>query len=389
MSSPTSSTCAPTTPARWSSWSPPRSWSCGSRSSSMSGRPRRTPCARTGCRSRVDALKRSVRELEALNASWTPLAQLTPAQFNSYRAALGEGSGFQSAMYRRMEFLLGDKSASMLVPHRGAPRVHAELEKALARAEPVRRGAAAARPARPRGAAVRARPRPVAEVRAVPRGRGRLDGDLRRPRAVRRTRPARRGADRRRRAGVALAQRPPRRHPARDGLEDRHRRLRRGRLAGEAGARRTCSPSCGRRAAMSETFAARAAALDAADELADLRKLFTLDDGVYLDGNSLGALPRHVPARVAGRRHPRSGASCASGPGTRAAGGPRPSGSATGSPRSSGRPPDRSSSAIRRASTSSRPSSPRAGWRRRGATRSSSTRRRSPRTGTSPSPPPG
>ncbi|MEU6573342.1 tryptophan 2,3-dioxygenase family protein [Streptomyces sp. NPDC046805] len=79
----------------------------------------------------IDALKRSVRELEALNASWKPLAQLTPAQFNSYRSALGEGSGFQSAMYRRMEFLLGEKSASMLVPHRGAPRAHAELEKAL------------------------------------------------------------------------------------------------------------------------------------------------------------------------------------------------------------------------------------------------------------------
>lgn len=79
----------------------------------------------------IDALKRSVRELEALNASWKPLGQLTPQQFNSYRSALGEGSGFQSAMYRRMEFLLGDKSASMLVPHRGAPRVHAELGKAL------------------------------------------------------------------------------------------------------------------------------------------------------------------------------------------------------------------------------------------------------------------
>ncbi|MFF6997688.1 tryptophan 2,3-dioxygenase family protein [Streptomyces sp. NPDC008313] len=79
----------------------------------------------------VAALKRSVRELDALNASWRPLGQLTPAQFNSYRSALGEGSGFQSAMYRRMEFLLGEKSASMLVPHRGAPRVHAELEKAL------------------------------------------------------------------------------------------------------------------------------------------------------------------------------------------------------------------------------------------------------------------
>lgn len=79
----------------------------------------------------IDALKRSVRELEALNASWKPLGGLTPQQFNSYRSALGEGSGFQSAMYRRMEFLLGEKSASMLVPHRGAPRVHAELEKAL------------------------------------------------------------------------------------------------------------------------------------------------------------------------------------------------------------------------------------------------------------------
>lgn len=77
------------------------------------------------------ALKRSTYELKSLNASWEPLAHLTPAQFNSYRAALGDGSGFQSAMYRRMEFLLGDKSASMLVPHRGAPRVYAELEKAL------------------------------------------------------------------------------------------------------------------------------------------------------------------------------------------------------------------------------------------------------------------
>lgn len=81
----------------------------------------------------LDALRRSVRELEALNASWKPLGQLTPVQFASYRSALGEGSGFQSAMYRRFEFLLGEKSASMLVPHRGAPRAYAELEKALYR----------------------------------------------------------------------------------------------------------------------------------------------------------------------------------------------------------------------------------------------------------------
>jgi tryptophan 2,3-dioxygenase len=83
-------------------------------------------------RGALAALKRSTYELHALNASWEPLAHLTPAQFNSYRSALGEGSGFQSAMYRRLEFLLGEKSRSMLVPHRGAPRVHDELEKALA-----------------------------------------------------------------------------------------------------------------------------------------------------------------------------------------------------------------------------------------------------------------
>ncbi|MER6135282.1 kynureninase [Streptomyces sp. NPDC001815] len=46
------------------------------------------------------------------------------------------------------------------------------------------------------------------------------------------------------------------------------------------------------------SYAARAAALDAVDELGKLRAQFVLDDTVYLDGNSLGALPRSVPGRV-------------------------------------------------------------------------------------------
>ncbi len=48
---------------------------------------------------------------------------------------------------------------------------------------------------------------------------------------------------------------------------------------------------------MSE-LVSKAGALDAADELAGIRKQFVLDDAVYLDGNSLGALPANVPGRV-------------------------------------------------------------------------------------------
>ncbi|MFC9495639.1 kynureninase [Streptomyces sp. NPDC056982] len=48
-------------------------------------------------------------------------------------------------------------------------------------------------------------------------------------------------------------------------------------------------------------LAEKALELDAADELGKLRERFVLDDAgdtVYLDGNSLGALPAHVPGRV-------------------------------------------------------------------------------------------
>ncbi|TXS30667.1 kynureninase [Streptomyces sp. ms191] len=50
---------------------------------------------------------------------------------------------------------------------------------------------------------------------------------------------------------------------------------------------------------MSETLREDALLRDADDPLGKLRERFTLDDAVYLDGNSLGALPAHVPARMA------------------------------------------------------------------------------------------
>src|SRR4051794_5908813 len=63
----------------------------------------------------------------------------------------------------------------------------------------------------------------------------------------------------------------------------------------------TCSRSCGRRAPMSDTaseLAFKAHELDAGDELAGVRARFVLDEAVYLDGNSLGALPAAVRGRV-------------------------------------------------------------------------------------------
>ena len=53
-----------------------------------------------------------------------------------------------------------------------------------------------------------------------------------------------------------------------------------------------------------DQFRANVAALDAADPLAPFRARFALPDHViYLDGNSLGALPRDTPARVASVMH--------------------------------------------------------------------------------------
>lgn len=82
-------------------------------------------------RAAVRTLRRSDLHLQGLNAAWRPIARMTPGEFNSFRDALGEGSGFQSGVYREMEFLLGEKSRSMLVPHRAVPKLHDALEELL------------------------------------------------------------------------------------------------------------------------------------------------------------------------------------------------------------------------------------------------------------------
>lgn len=76
-------------------------------------------------------LRRAALHLEGLNAAWQGLRWMTPAEFNRFRDRLGEGSGFQSAMYRRLEFLLGLRDAALIRPFRRQTEVHAELTEAL------------------------------------------------------------------------------------------------------------------------------------------------------------------------------------------------------------------------------------------------------------------
>jgi tryptophan 2,3-dioxygenase len=62
---------------------------------------------------------------------WAVLETLTPSEYEQFRWALGTSSGFQSAQYRAIEFLLGNKAPEMLDVFRHDPVVHAELDALL------------------------------------------------------------------------------------------------------------------------------------------------------------------------------------------------------------------------------------------------------------------
>lgn len=62
---------------------------------------------------------------------WSVLETLTPNEYLQFRHVLGPASGFQSPQYRAIEFLLGNKDADALLPHRHTPAVHASLEALL------------------------------------------------------------------------------------------------------------------------------------------------------------------------------------------------------------------------------------------------------------------
>jgi tryptophan 2,3-dioxygenase len=58
---------------------------------------------------------------------WAVLETLTPSEYEAFRPTLASSSGFQSAQYRAIEFLLGNKSARMLDVFRHDAATHAEL----------------------------------------------------------------------------------------------------------------------------------------------------------------------------------------------------------------------------------------------------------------------
>ncbi len=77
-------------------------------------------------------LSRVSRIQAVMTLSWDVLATLTPADYLTFRGVLGTSSGFQSAQFRHVEFLLGIKDTSHLRFHDDGSDVHTALAEALA-----------------------------------------------------------------------------------------------------------------------------------------------------------------------------------------------------------------------------------------------------------------
>lgn len=66
-----------------------------------------------------------------LTEQWSVLETLTPSDYLRFRHVLGPASGFQSAQYRMIEFLLGNKNAGMIRVFAHDPAAQAELQAVL------------------------------------------------------------------------------------------------------------------------------------------------------------------------------------------------------------------------------------------------------------------
>jgi tryptophan 2,3-dioxygenase len=94
----------------------------------------RAACTALAADNLKDALKKIARIKHiqrSMIEQWSVLATLTPTEYVQFRDSLAKASGFQSAQYRAVEFLLGNKNARMLEVFRGEPENAEMLREAL------------------------------------------------------------------------------------------------------------------------------------------------------------------------------------------------------------------------------------------------------------------
>jgi len=94
----------------------------------------RSAMALVGADELAPALKRLARikhVQKQMTDQWSVLATLTPSEYAQFRHLLGKSSGFQSAQYRLLEFLLGNKNAAMIAVFEHDPAARDELRQAL------------------------------------------------------------------------------------------------------------------------------------------------------------------------------------------------------------------------------------------------------------------
>ena len=90
---------------------------------------------------RIKAIQRQ------LITAWETLLTMTPADYMTFRQALGSSSGFQSYGYRQIEFILGNKDPSTLKVHEHDTEVMEMLNAALTKPSLYDEGLAYAGPA--------------------------------------------------------------------------------------------------------------------------------------------------------------------------------------------------------------------------------------------------
>jgi tryptophan 2,3-dioxygenase len=77
------------------------------------------------------SLSRVSRIQSVMTLSWDVLATLTPTDYTSFRDVLGSSSGFQSAQFRQMEYMLGLKDGAHLRHQEDGSASHGALKAAL------------------------------------------------------------------------------------------------------------------------------------------------------------------------------------------------------------------------------------------------------------------